>query len=243
MAYTAKNLIKIQKSYVRSKPYGDKNIFNHNNGAYWCSYYEIFTHEEAGSNWMSAISNPAYVPNVMAYMKAHGRFTLHGKPGDLVFFDWNENRVPDHIGTLIKKNSDGTYTTVEGNTSNASNGNGGCVQIRIRRAEYILGFGRPPYKSVKSNKPKTSTKKTYSGVFPKLKKHGKDLYLGLGDKGSDVKKLQKFLNWYLGHGLKVDGDFGAMTRRAVLEWQESQKLEKTGLFGKTSLGIAKKVTK
>ena len=67
--------------------------------------------------------------------------------------------------------------------------------------------------------------------------------MGLGDRGSEVKKLQKFLNWYLGHGLKVDGDFGAMTRRAVLEWQESQKLEKTGLFGKTSLGIAKKVTK
>ena len=69
------------------------------------------------------------------------------------------------------------------------------------------------------------------------------MYLGVGDSSGDVKRLQKFLNWYLGYGLKVDGNFGAMTRRAVKEWQKSRGIQETGLFGEVSLKEAKKVKK
>lgn len=241
---TANQLIKMEKSYVRSKPYGDLNIFNNRNGQPWCAYFQIYNFKKAGNNFLESCPNPAYCPNLESWAKKHGLWKLSGKPGDLVLFDWNSNKSPDHVGMVIKKNSNGTYTTVEGNTSNASNGNGGCVQIRVRETRWILGFIRPPYSSAVVKKTvKKSTKKAYSGQFPKLKKHHDGTYLGHGDSGAEIKKLQKFLNWYLGYDLKVDGNFGAMTRRAVIAWQKSQKIRETGLFGTTSLKIAKSVKK
>lgn len=248
---TANKVLKIEKSYVRSKPYGDRNTFNSKNGQPWCAFFQDYCFRKAGWDFMKSCPNPAYCPNIETWAKKKGYWKLSGKAGDLVLFDWNSNKSPDHVGMVIKKNSNGTYTTVEGNTSNVSNGNGGCVQIRVREARWILGFVRPPYKGKsKSTKKDTTTtkkksnKKTYKQTYPKrdyptLKKHSDGLYLGEGDSGSDVKRLQKFLNWYLGYGLKVDGQFGAMTRRAVIAWQKKCGFTNTGLFGETSLKTAK----
>lgn len=247
---TAKKLISAEKAFVRSKPYGDKNMFNNENGQPWCAYFQKYNFSKCGmGNWIDTCPNPAYCPNLESWAKKNGRWTLHGKAGDMVLFDWNSNKSPDHVGMVIKRNSNGSYTTVEGNTSNASNGNGGCVQVRVREARWILGFIRPPYtldtteRKVDKKSKSTSSVKKYSGSFPSLAKHSDGRYLGMGDKGTEVKKLQKFLNWYLGYGLKVDGQFGAMTRRAVIEWQKTQKFTNTGLFGETSLARAKRVAK
>lgn len=66
-------------------------------------------------------------------------------------------------------------------------------------------------------------------------------YLQFGDHGEEVKKLQKFLNWYGGYGLKVDGDYGAKTRAAVREFQLKQGLSGDGMFGVVSLKKAKEI--
>lgn len=56
-----------------------------------------------------------------------------------------------------------------------------------------------------------------------------------GSKGSDVKHLQKFLNWCIKAGLKVDGVFGSKTKSAVKRWQKQYKLKKVdGIFGSAS---------
>ena len=243
MGVTANKVLKIEKSFVRAKPYGDINIFNHKNGEYWCADFQIYCLTKAGKNYLDSCSNPAYCPNIETWAKKKGYWRLTGKPGDLVLFDWNSNKSPDHVGMVIKKNSNGSYTTVEGNTSNASNGNGGCVQIRVREARWILGFVHLPYSTEPKSVKKVSTKKVYSGKLPVLKKHSDGVYLGHSDSGKEVKNLQKFLNWYLGYGLKEDGKFGDLTRRGVIAWQKSQKLRETGLFGETSLKLAKSVKK
>lgn len=49
--------------------------------------------------------------------------------------------------------------------------------------------------------------------------------LKLGSAGSDVKELQTKL------GIKVDGDFGPLTRKAVIEFQISKKLVADGIVG------------
>ena len=44
-------------------------------------------------------------------------------------------------------------------------------------------------------------------------------YLQKGDNGTEVKKIQKFLNWYGNFGLTVDGDWGSKTDAAVKVFQ------------------------
>lgn len=78
----------------------------------------------------------------------------------------------------------------------------------------------------------------YAGPFPKLPKRG---WFSSGDKGEEVKKLQRFLNWYGGYGLDVDGEVGRKTINAVKEFQGREKITIDGAFGEESLARAKSV--
>lgn len=227
---TAKKVLKIEKSYVRSTPYGAYNTFNDHNGQPWCGYFQKYCLSKAGSDmkkWINTCPNPAYVPAVEEWAKKNGRWTYHGKPGDLVLFDWNCNASPDHVGMLIKKQG-GVYVTVEGNTSNVSQGNGGCVQIRYREGKWILGFVRPPYRAGKKKKKASGT---YTGGLPVTT-------LRVGSSGSEVKKWQKFLRW-AGYDVKADGKFGALARRATIDFQKAKKLSADGVVGPNTIQAAK----
>lgn len=89
------------------------------------------------------------------------------KAGDIIFFDWNNNASPDHIGFVEKKLNDRTVQTVEGNTNNS------VVARRIRDKSTILGIFRPAY-----------TSKTDAGVvkiqrkFKVVNKNGVDMRRG-----------------------------------------------------------------
>ena len=64
-----------------------------------------------------------------------------------------------------------------------------------------------------------------------------------GDKGTEVKKLQRFLKWiglYLG---EIDGDCGEKTELATILFQEMNGLKADGVFGSKSLSVAKKIEK
>ena len=63
----------------------------------------------------------------------------------------------------------------------------------------------------------TPTKKGYTGTFPVLGKKG---YLSKGDKGIQVERLQKFLNWCINAKLSVDQSFGNATEKAVKNFQK-----------------------
>ena len=67
------------------------------------------------------------------------------KRGDLVLFDFNHNGTSDHIGIVVSVNKNGTYTTVEGNTSGDNDTNGGGVCKRTRYKSQINYFVRPKY--------------------------------------------------------------------------------------------------
>ncbi len=83
-------------------------------------------------------------------------------------------------------------------------------------------------------------KKGYSGTLPTLPSKG---FLGKGDKGTQVKNLQEFLNWYGGYKLTADGDFGAKTEQAVKLFQKVESLANDGKFGSKSLLKAQGVLK
>lgn len=72
------------------------------------------------------------------------------KSGDLVFYDFNGNGTPDHIGIVVQVTKNYIWA-VEGNTGSGSNTNGGQVQKR-KRSDHILGYARPKYtKTVTAN--------------------------------------------------------------------------------------------
>lgn len=83
-------------------------------------------------------------------------------------------------------------------------------------------------------------RKAYTGTFPKLPIRG---YFKSSDKGTQVKCLQKLLNWLTGSGLVVDGIVGSKTINAVYKFQEDTGLYEDGLFGKNSLAKAKRIKK
>lgn len=86
----------------------------------------------------------------------------------------------------------------------------------------------------------TDTKKSYTGIFPALGKKG---YLSKGDKGINVERLQKFLNWCINAKLAVDGSFGSKTEKAVKKFQKKYGLTVDGSFGPASLKKAKSIKK
>lgn len=87
---------------------------------------------------------------------------------------------------------------------------------------------------------KTSGKKKYNGTFPTLPSRG---WFRFGDRGAQVKNLQKFLNWALGIKLEVDGIIGQKTINAIKSFQRLVKITIDGEFGKNSLSKAKSYAK
>lgn len=190
------------------------------------------------------------------YYKNIGRFYKTPKVGDQIFFK-DSSGDPCHTGLVYKVTATRVYT-IEGNTSSASGvvSNGGAVATKSYSLTYsrIYGYGRPKY-DAEPKKTTTPTKKAYTGTFPSVtvtyyvtNEKGKKVkktrnYLQYGDKGTQVKNLQKFLNWYGGYKLVVDGDFGAKTLATVKDFQKKNNLDIDGLFGKKSLAKAKAIKK
>jgi len=119
----------------------------------WCCVFISWLFYITGAaNLFCGGEKVAYCPNVEAYYKKISRWhpNTKGKKGDLCLMDFGKGRA-SHIGIVEKKNPNGTYTVIEGNTSLSNNDNGGCVMRRIRSKSVIRGFARPKYKAVNAS--------------------------------------------------------------------------------------------
>ena len=92
----------------------------------------------------------------------------------------------------------------------------------------VVGFIYPPVTF--------SSKTNYSGSYPTLPIRG---YFQKGDKGANVKLLQKLLNWLNGCNLSVDGIIGNKTVQQIKNFQASVGITIDGKFGRQSLAKAK----
>ena len=201
--------------------------------AYWCAEFVSWCFNKAYGNCNLIYDASASCEVIRQRFIKNKRYHSDAKAGDCIFFKGSRHAGANHIG-IVTKVSGNTIYTVEGNTSSDAGvvDNGGAVNNKAYLKSYsrILGFGRPAYDHVK---------KTYSGAFPALPKRG---YFKIGDKGDEVKKLQRFLIWY---GLSVgksgaDGDYGKNTYNAVLNFKKLSGLtQNDGNFGKNCLKKAK----
>ena len=149
------------------------------------------------------------------------------KVGDQIFFTDSKGGIC-HTGLVYKVDTLYVYT-IEGNTSSTSGviANGGGVFKKKYAKTYsrIAGYGRPKYDTATSS---TSTKKTSTSKKPS--NIAKPM-LRKGSKGTQVKYLQKDLNYILNIKLDVDGDFGGATANALKQFQKKYSLEVDGVYG------------
>ena len=241
MIKTAKKVINKAIEYLGTKevPVGSNNVkFNTayygravSGVAYpWCCVFVWYVFQKSGCGSLFYDNKQcAYCPTVENWGRTN-KLTVaknKGKKGDIILFDFGAGRS-QHIRLIEKKNADGSYTTIEGNTSITSNDNGGCVMRRIRNQSTVRCIIRPKYDKVVTNK--KNNKITKVAKKPKIAKP----LLKIGSKGAEVKKLQKDLNFVLNSKLTVDGIFGTKTKETLKKFQKSQKIEIDGIYGNNS---------
>lgn len=80
------------------------------------------------------------------FFESRNEIVTEPKPGDIVFFKYKtNNRKTNHIGLVMDVKKD-TIVTIEGNTSQKSSDNGGCVMRRERsKKSNVVAFARPRY--------------------------------------------------------------------------------------------------
>ncbi|MGW7253831.1 peptidoglycan-binding protein [Streptomyces sp. NPDC054834] len=184
----------------------------------WCDM--SISYEAAHSDNLKAVMGKFALTTAHARaFQSHGRwhYGIGGiRAGDVVFFDWSGGRSIggiDHVGLVEAVHSNGTITTLEGNTSDA-------FRRRLRNSACVVGYGRP----------------AYDGGAP-MPSH--DGILRKGSTGKAVKTLQKNLNTVQKAGLTVDGQFGAATDKAVRVFQTQHKLTVDGEYGPHTAAVMK----
>lgn len=152
-------------------------------------------------------------------------------PGDVIYFDWNLNSSPDHIGFVRARKDDTSVYTVEGNTS------GGIVANKTRPSKYIEGIFRPHYKASYD----TSKALVIDGQFGYNSIACLQKALGVGVDGQlgqkTVKALQKKV------GVVQDGSWGTKTSKAVQTFLKKQGCYSGAIDGCFYIGSVKALQK
>ena len=146
---TAVSWLGCKESNKSNKPIVD--LYNSNMGTNfsyktpWCAIFVSAVAIKSGTT--SIIVRGSYCPSVInAYKNSKVSNYKYGagasyvpKAGDVIFFDWNRNGVPDHTG-LVASVSGNTIKTIEGNYSDAVGYRTFSVGYR-----YVQGYGLPNY--------------------------------------------------------------------------------------------------
>lgn len=175
-------------------------------GAAWCNAFVDYVANEGG---VSALyfngKRETYCPHSIKWCKANlAEVPLYlAMPMDIIYFDWDRNGNPNHIGLVREKHSTSSIYTIEGNT------NGGKVAYKTRAGKYIQGVYRPHYvpKSAKKKKLNADGVCGYNTIF--------NLQLALGMKPTGVltKETVKMLQKKV--GASQDGAWGPSTSRHI----------------------------
>ena len=104
----------------------------------WCACFVSWCANESGCLGTMVPKFSRCVDGV-AWFRGQGRWQNSGylpRPGDVIFFDWNGDIVPDHVG-IVEKVDGGVIYTIEGNSAGDR-----CRQNRYAvGSPLILGYG------------------------------------------------------------------------------------------------------
>ena len=207
----------------------------------WCAIYVSAVYWKAvGESQFAEMTCDAMIVKFQNL----GLYSVSGQAdvGDVIFYDWDGNGTSDHVGIITEVTGNG-YTVIEGNKSDA-------VGYRSISASYpfIKGFGfatrigegaeEKPAESSSTGGQMSST------VGQQMAQHivanRKRPMIQYGDTGDAVMLAQAILVdlGYLNRGnrdyVNVDGDFGLLTKSAVLGFQSHEKLKIDGIIGNST---------
>ena len=216
MTMTNTEAANLAASYVGSGPstfysYYSKHATPKISSGAWCACFASSILMMAGA---TAPGFPGlYCPTMCNAAKKAGATVpvSQAKPGDVVFFNWDNNSNADHVGicqSIDVKSK--LITTIDGNVSNR-------VGRRTRTFGGVMAVVRPKYRVAYT----TEENMTYLVKAIQQFLQSKGYYKGYLIDGIlgyyTVKAIQQYLNSIgLYHG-KIDGDFGPYTSKIFLE--------------------------
>ena len=124
-----------------------------------------------------------YTRKILRSAKAVGCWvTRDYRPGDIAIFDFSgSNTRTEHTGIVIEVRGDSLYT-IEGNTADGNDSNGGQVLTRLRPLRVVRGAVRPDY-----DEEETSMDNTPSGYAVEAVKWAKMNGILFGDVSGNLK--------------------------------------------------------
>ena len=114
----------------------------------WCAMFVTYCFVKSGSKAFARGSRWAYCPYLLSDARANRNgVTLvtrtQARAGDVVLFSWKQDGVANHVGILATSvKPDGSFQSIEGNSSSGRESNGGEVGMRARNARDVIGFVR-----------------------------------------------------------------------------------------------------
>ncbi|MBQ3612064.1 MAG: CHAP domain-containing protein [Firmicutes bacterium] len=109
----------------------------------WCAIFVSWCGEQCGYLDAEILPKFAVVGDGAEWFKEKRQWKTRRytpKAGDIVFFDWENDRVMDHVG-IVEKCENKTVYTIEGNSGNV------CRKLHYEvKSKKIYGYGVPVYK-------------------------------------------------------------------------------------------------
>ena len=108
----------------------------------WCMVFVQWVFDRAS---VKLPTRTASCGALMRAAQAAGCWVTKGyRPGDVVIYDFPGGAATDHCG-IVEAVDDSRVSAIEGNTSSASDADGGAVERRARRLSLIAGAVRPTF--------------------------------------------------------------------------------------------------
>lgn len=191
-------------------------------GAAWCDAYVTTIFAEAGNKSLFCDgTKQTYCPTTIkwCYKNLASVPPFLALPSDIIFFDWELNGTPNHIGFVRERKDCDSVYTVEGNTSGSK-----CAK-KLRNTKYVQAIFRPHFKATyKIGTLEVDGLCGYNTIAMLQKALGVEVDGILGQ--GTVKALQRKA------GVSADGLWGKGTSKAV---QKMVGTTADGLFGKNSV--------
>ena len=186
-------------------------------GQAWCAKFVWWVFRKSLAS--SLIPKAAFTPTFARWFRDKGQGGNTPRPGAVVFFDFPNDRMHriSHVGLVEAVNSDGTITTIEGNTSSGLRGSqrDGDGVWRRRRRTGIVGYGYPAYG--RRDLPPDQVRRTQAAVHvsvdgdwgPKTDRAVSLVRSAARGSLRDVKATQRAV------GTRDDGDWGPLSKAAL----------------------------
>lgn len=139
---TNKEVLNIALKYVGQGGATFRKFCGLPSGAAWCNAFVDYIAYKGGvSSLYFNGKKETYCPHSIKWCQSNlAQIPPYlAMPMDIIYFDWEKNGVPNHIGFVRQRNTTASIYTLEGNTD------GGKVAKKTRSVKYVQAIFRPHY--------------------------------------------------------------------------------------------------